>query len=287
MNLQQIAMLALQVSILSMVFGLGLKATPADLLYLFRRPGLLTRSLLSVFVIMPVVALGLSRVFDFQRPVAIALVALALSPVPPILPKKEAKAGGDSSFGLGLMATLALLSIVVVPALLETLQRVFGRELSMAPGTVAGVVIKATLVPLAAGMTFRAALPAMAKRVEKAMALVDWVLLPAAIVLLLAVTFSAIWGSMTPEAVLAIVIFTVAGLGIGHVLGRPNREHSTVLALSTACRHPAIALSIAATNFPDQRFGGPILLYVIVNALIGIPYVRWQRRRVAGATSGD
>jgi hypothetical protein len=44
----------------------------------------------------------------------------------------------------------------------------------------------------------------------------------------------------------------------------------------------AIALGIVATNFPDQRFGALILLYVIVNAVIGIPYVRWQKRQVTG-----
>jgi BASS family bile acid:Na+ symporter len=125
MELRQAVMLLLQVSILSTLFALGLKATPADLLYLIRRPGLLARSLLAVFVIMPAVTIGLARAFDFTRTVEIALMALALSPVPPLLPQREMKAGGDSSFALGLMATLALLSILVVPLGLEILQRIF------------------------------------------------------------------------------------------------------------------------------------------------------------------
>jgi hypothetical protein len=36
-----------------------------------------------------------------------------------------------------------------------------------------------------------------------------------------------------------------------------------VLGMSCACRHPAIAFAIASANFPDQRFGGAILLYLI------------------------
>jgi BASS family bile acid:Na+ symporter len=54
-----------------------------------------------------------------------------------------------------------------------------------------------------------------------------------------------------------------------------------VLALSTACRHPMIALSIASTNFPDQRFGASILLYIIINVLVGAVYVAWHRRQEA------
>jgi bile acid:Na+ symporter, BASS family len=279
MNLQQIIMLALQVSILSIVFGLGLKASAADLLYVVRRPRLLARSLLAVFLIMPVVAVALVWTFDFERPVKVALVSLALSPIPPLLPRKETKAGGDRSFGLGLMALVALLSIVAVPAALEILQRIIGRELAMAPRAVAGVVMKAALVPLVAGVAVRAALPAIAERVGNAVTLAGNVLLTLALVALLANTFSLIWAATAPWTVLALTLFTAAGLGIGHVLGGPNPNHSTVLALSTACRHPAIAFSIASANFPDQRFGALILLYLIVNTIVVVPYVAWQSRR--------
>jgi len=47
MDSKQIIMLALQVSILATVFGFGLKARPGDLLYLWRQPGLLVRSLVT------------------------------------------------------------------------------------------------------------------------------------------------------------------------------------------------------------------------------------------------
>ena len=47
MDLKQLVVLALQISIIATVFGFGLKATIADLLYLVHRPGLLARSLLA------------------------------------------------------------------------------------------------------------------------------------------------------------------------------------------------------------------------------------------------
>ena len=97
MELKQLVMLALQVSILATVFGFGLKATTADLLYLIRRPGLLLRSLVAVFVIMPALAVVLALVFDFPRPAEIVLISVAMSPVPPLLPQKETKAGGHAS----------------------------------------------------------------------------------------------------------------------------------------------------------------------------------------------
>jgi bile acid:Na+ symporter, BASS family len=54
-----------------------------------------------------------------------------------------------------------------------------------------------------------------------------------------------------------------------------------VLALSTASRHPAIALSVAAAGFPEERMGATILLYLPVNIIIGVSYANWQRRKPA------
>lgn len=276
MTVKQIVMLALQLSIMSTVFGFGLKATTADLLYLVRRPALLARSLLAVFVIMPVVAVALVELFAFPQPVEIVLIALAISPVPPLLPKKEAKAGGKASYGLGLMAMLALVSIVVVPLAAAILERYFGRPLTMPPGAIAAVVLKSALVPLAAGMVVRATFPAVARRLEDVVVLIVKLLMPASIVALLVAALPAMWAFIGSSTVLALAMFTVAGLAIGHLLGGPDPDHSVVLGLSTACRHPAIAFAFASANFPDQRFGALILLYLIVSAIIGIPYARWS-----------
>jgi bile acid:Na+ symporter, BASS family len=283
MDLKQIVVLVLQVSIFSTVLGFALKATFEDLLYLVRRPGLLARSVVSVFVIMPVVAVALALIFDFPQPVEVVMVALALSPLPPILPRKETKAIGPTSFGLGLMAVLALASIVFVPAAAVLVGRPFGRPFAVAPGTLARAVFVSTLIPLLAGVVIRRTLPAIAERLEKFATLVGKVLLPLGALVLIIGALPQMWALIGNGTLLAFAIFTVVGLAVGHVLGGPNPDHSVVLALSTACRHPAIALSIAAANFPAQRFGAAILLYLIVSAIVGLPYLAWQERQAAGA----
>ena len=285
MDMKQFVMLALQVSVLCTVFGFGLKATSEDLLYLIRQPSLLLRSLLSMFVIMPVVAVTLVQLFDFRHAVEIALVALAISPVPPLLPKKESKSGGHHSYGLGLMALLSLLAIIVVPLSVEILERVFGRPFAMAPGAIAKVVLVMAVLPLAAGMVIRGVRPKIADRIEKPVSLVAKVLLPLAVLALLAGTWQAVWAAVGNGTAVAMVVFIAAGLAVGHILGGPDPDHSVVLALSSACRHPGIALAVAAANFPDEHFGGTILLYLIVSAIVCIPYMTWQRRQVSGTLS--
>ena len=279
MDLKQIVILALQVSVVCTVFGFGLKTTTDDLSYLIRLPGLLLRSLLAVFVVMPVVAVLLSLLFDFEPTVERALIALAVSPVPPLLPQKESKAGGEGHYALGLMAIVAIMAMVVTPLEILIIQRVAGRPLEMATGAVVRVVLISTLLPLAAGVAVRSFIPGLAAGIEKPVAMIVKVLLPLALLVLLAGAAPALLALIGQGGiVIAMVVFLAIGLVVGHILGRPDRNHSVVLGLSTACRHPAIALSIAAANFPGESFGAIILLYVLLGAIVGVPYLAWNRR---------
>jgi bile acid:Na+ symporter, BASS family len=122
------------------VFGFGLEATRDDLLYVLRRPRVLARSLVAMFVIMPLFAILLTTAFHFQRPVTVALIALAISPVPPLLPRKVNKASGVAPYGLGLMATAASLSILYLPLAVQLIGQYFHKPFAMGPGAVAKLV---------------------------------------------------------------------------------------------------------------------------------------------------
>jgi bile acid:Na+ symporter, BASS family len=148
------------------------------------------------------------------------------------------------------------------------------------------VVLKSVLAPLVVGMAVRAFLPGLANRIEKPVRIFGNVLLPLAALVLFAGAASAVWTLIGNGTLFAILTFVVVGLVMGHLLGGPNPHHSSVLGLATASRHPAIALAIAARNFPEEHFGATILLYLIVNALVGIPYLMWQRQQLV-ATGSD
>lgn len=280
MDLASLLPLAIKASIVLMVLALGLNATWQDALYLFRKPGLLIRSVLSMNVIMPLVAAGLVVAFDLPLAVKIALVALALSPVPPILPKKELKAGGRAPYAIGLLVAIALLAIITVPLGVSWFSSAFDRDGEIAPLAVAKVVFATVLAPLAVGIALRQWASALAEKVALPVAVLGNVLLILS-ALPLAVAFwpqiHALFGSGT---VLILATMAVVGLVAGHLLGGPNSDDRTVLALSTTSRHPAVALAVAVAVGLESKSGlAAILLYVIVAALVSIPYVIWRKQQ--------
>lgn len=282
MNPTQLILLALKVSILLAVFAIGLAASAKDATYLFRNPRQLVRALLPMYVIMPLAAGAIASAFDLYPAVKIALVALSVSPIPPILPKKQLKAGGEESYTIGLLVAMSLLAVVFVPLALELLQRAFKSPAQLAPAAVAQLVLSTVLVPLALGIAVRYLLPAFAERSAKPVSMVASVLLLVGSLPILFAAQPAIASLIGSGTIVIIVVFTLIGLVVGHWLGGPDPNDRTVLALATTSRHPGIAVAIAHTNFPEQKLAlAAILLYLLVSALVTMPYLKSRKRAEA------
>ena len=280
MSLQKLIPIVLQASVLLSVFAIGLRASVQDATYLFRRPGELVRALLAMNVLMPLFAVVLISIFDLAPAVRIALVALAVSPIPPLLPNKILKEGGTNAYAIGLLIAVGSLAIIFVPLAMEVVQMVRQVPLQMSMASVTKVIFITVLLPLGLGIAVHKFVPTPAERVAKPIAQISGLALLACMVAILFAAAPAIWTLVGNGTVIALAAFVLVGLAIGHFLGGPAPENRTSLALSTASRHPGIALALAAANFPEQKLVmAAVLLYLLVNAVVSIPYLMWTKRR--------
>lgn len=278
--------LALKVSLTLIVFSIGLNTRTSDLAWLLRKPGLLARSLLAMNVVLPLIAAGMAAWFGLPRATSVALIALSVSPVPPILPNKQIKAGGSSSYAVALLAVSALVAIVFVPLDVDALARLFGREVSVVPATVAILVAKTVVVPLLLGMGLRAAAPSFAERISRPLSLGATLLMLVAFVPVVVVAWPKLAAQVGDFTVVAIVLLTVCGLVVGHALGGPDPGDRTVLALSTATRHPGVAVAVARASAPDDpTVVAAVFLAFLVGMLVTVPYVKWRKRAPAKAVA--
>ena len=287
MTFAQLIPLAINISLFLLVFALGLKTVKGDALYLINRPGLLIRSLLSMNVLMVLFTVVVDMIFPLPRTLEIALVALAISPVPPILPGKQTKAGGSYYYAISLLATASVAAIVLAPFSVGLAGSVFGLSLGISAGKIASIVLLSIVLPLGAGILMRFWLPEIGERIAHPISLAATVLLVLAVLPVLVKAWPAVWALTGSGLVLVLVAFTAVGLLVGHLLGGPNDEDRTVLALATATRHPGVAIAIVSLNFPDEKAALAVVLYhLVIGTLAAIPYVRW-RRGVAPARSEE
>jgi BASS family bile acid:Na+ symporter len=278
----EILLTVLKFSVALLILGIGMNATVADLGYLWRRRPLLLRSLLAMYVLVPLAALVIVKTFPVSTPVKAALLVFAASAGAPLLPRKLLNLG-SGSYVFSLVVTSSILAIAVVPAWVALLGRHFEAADAISTGTVALVVARAFLLPLAVGMAVRAILPAWGKRNAGRVISAAGLLLLASASAVLALNWESFLG-VRPAGVAALVTLMAVSLAIGHFLGGPQPDDRTALAVACSTRHIGLVVVVAA-SFPGTNTLVILGVYLATSLLVTIPYLRWRRRKVAAATS--
>ncbi|NUP12622.1 MAG: Na+-dependent transporter [Polyangiaceae bacterium] len=282
MTAAQWLMLALKASIVLIVVPVGLMGTLQDATSLLRRPGALLRSMVAMNVLMPVLAVLLALSFALDPVVKVALIALSVSPMPPFLPKKAAKAGGEGGYTVGLLVAASVLSLVLVPVAMSLIGRIFHIEVSVPIGKIVGIVVTTVLAPLAFGLVVRRLAPNLAERAAHPVSVAAGVLLVGSALPLLVVSWPAMKTLIGNGTLAAMVVFAVAGVVAGHFLGGPREDERVVLAMATGSRHPAVAIALGTAYFADSKqLIAAVLLYLVVCTIAVAPYLGWRRRHLA------
>lgn len=276
LSLAQIVGLALKLCILSSIFALGLKAAWADAASLLYRPRLLMRSLFAMYVLTPLTAMLLVLAFPAHQAVEIAVLLMAISAGAPPLPKKFLKLSVNPPYVYSLAVIASLLAIVSVPVSLAIVAAFVDRPASVPATAVAYTIATVFLAPLLAGMVVRRLWPALAERISDPIIGTANIILLGLILFIGATNFSAIFGAVDPSGFALIVVMTFAALAIGHVLGGPDSNDRTALAVACASRFPALVLLIASLNYPAARPLPVVAAYLLFSNLAAIPYLRWR-----------
>jgi len=271
-------LLLLKTAVGVIILAIGMDSTAKDAAHLLHRPGLLLRSLLAMYVLVPLAAFALVKLLTLAPGVEVGLLVLAASAGAPLLPRKLLRIG-DGAYIFSLVLLSSLLAIFVVPAWLALLGPQFGSPLELAPTQVAWVLAKSFLLPLAAGMLLRWWLPAFAERFASRLIGAAGLVLTVCAMALLALHWEVLVVARW-SGVLALMALVAMALAIGHVLGGPAHDDRTALAVACASRHVGIAVLVAA-SLPGPRTAVILAVYIVASAIVCIPYLRWRRAAAA------
>jgi BASS family bile acid:Na+ symporter len=274
--LTELLLTGLKLAVGLIILGIGLSATIADLVLVFRRPGLLVRSLFAMYVLVPLAAVVLVKLLPIAVTAKLALLVLAVSAGAPLLPRRLANFGSPG-YVFGLVVVSSLASIVLVPLTIGVLTRAVATQIEVEPLAAALVIGKSFLAPLAVGIALRAMLPRASERVAHALTGLAGLLLVVCAVLLLGVhiglLLDASWSGFG-----ALVLLMLVALAIGQALGGPNPDDRTALAIACATRHLGIAV-LVATSFPGPRVVVLISAYIVISMAVSVPYLAWRKRQ--------
>ncbi|WNH52106.1 hypothetical protein [Stenotrophomonas oahuensis] len=271
--------LVIVVSVVLSAMALAMRARATDMLYLVRHPGLALRAIVSMYVVVPLVVLAIIWLVQPPPGVQLALLVLSLSPVPPLLPKKQLKSGGEGAYIIALLVSAAVISLVLMPIALPMLGVVFGREFPVSTSGIAKTLAITVLAPMLLGLVAQKLLGAHAERASHLVSRIGFLLLLAGGMGALIILGPKLWELIGDGTLLALALVIVAGLVSGYLLGGPARSIRAALALASATRHPGVAMGVIGSSFPDAKLAIiAVLMFVLLNVILGIPFVKVSRR---------
>ena len=231
----------------------------------------------------PCAALALILILKPLPAVGIGLAIMMACPPAPLMVRAAPQTGGGSAeFIASLHLSLATLAFLTVPGTLYVLSIPLGFHTDVDLGAMAAILGKTILIPIGLGFITRACFPAFAGKVGPLLGRAGIIGVVIALLVLLA-AFHATLLDMDGWSYLVITAVSAAALTIGHVFGPRDRREKTVLAVECGVRHPALALTIAATNFRAER-AMPVLFPCLITFLaVATLYLVWRRKTLSRA----
>jgi predicted Na+-dependent transporter len=278
-QLASIAVLAFAVSSMMTVgfsYGIGQILAP------LREIPAVFRALVSNFVLVPLLAVALVRVFPMDPPLALGLFLLAGSAGAPFLIKLASAARSDLALSAGLLVLLVPATVVFLPFYVPlAMAHPSLRGLSYVPSSVLslGAPLLSTLVlPLLVGVGVKAAAPRWAARLVPIGGKVSTVAVLAVIVATFGANAPQLIRILKSGAIVPGVLLVLGGFVVGFLLSR--RERRAVLGLGTAQRNVAAALVVASRDFADPDVLVMVTACVLAGLLVLFP-IAWLLGRQA------
>jgi BASS family bile acid:Na+ symporter len=263
-------------SLLMLVLSFGMETRLSEAFAFLQAPGRSARAMVAMFGVVPAVALGLALWLPLVPATIFALVALSVSPMPPVFPGKGATVGGGRRYVMSLFVLATAFTFVAAPLILALDARLLRGGLAFDWRRVAATLAVTAVGPLVAGLL----LGRLAPRLVRPLALSGKLSLALTALLALVVTAPGMWQAIGNFTLVACAALAAAALAAGHLLGGPEPGNRAALATAASLRHPGVAMAMAgSTGTADAlQMLATILIYLIIAALLGIGYDKWRRR---------
>ena len=263
--LATLAQLSVLVFVIGSMASMGLSLKISQIIAPLKNIKLVVWALVANFVLVPLVAIVITKIIPLDESVRIGLILLSAAAGAPFLPKLAEVAKGNTAFSVGLMVLLMVVTIIYLPLVLPLL---LGGGVEVNPWDIAQSLIVMMLIPLAIGLFVNARYEETAAKIQPTFGQASNIALLALTVLGLVLNFQAMIDLVGSLGILAGILFIVVSLVAGFLLGMLGSSEGgirSVMGLGTAQRNISAALVVGAQNFDPS-----VITYLMVIAVIGL-----------------
>ena len=230
------------------MFGMGMALRLEDFKIVFSRPKDVVIGCVAQFTVMPLLAVGLSRVFALDEALAVGVVLVGCCPGGTASNVITYLAKGDLALSVGMTATSTVLAPVMTPLLVWLLA---GKSVDV---DVAGMVLSilwVVILPIVAGLIVKGLWPKFTERMTVYLPAVSSVAIVFIVLIIIAANAQKLlMGGMV--IILVVVLHNLCGLGLGWLIGRllrlPDAKRRAI-SIEVGMQNSGLASSLATLHF--------------------------------------
>jgi BASS family bile acid:Na+ symporter len=273
--------LSIQIFAVSSMLMVGLRYTIGELARPLRDISGVAIALVTNFVLVPLLAIMLLRVFPLDTPYATGLMIVASAGGAPLLVKLAMNAKEDVGFAASLIVLLLIGTIIAMPIILPMVAE--GARVS--PWAIARPLLITMFLPLIVGFILRPLLPELSQRAVPVLATILTISLWVMVGLSLFLNRNAVIDIFGEGAILLSALFLALAYVLGYITGGFDKPERVVLGFGAAQRNFAAAIVVATQAFDEPRV---LVMAVVVSivAMLIIPFSSFLGRRKA-RTGGE
>jgi len=276
--LNKAGLAAILVRVVTSMTAVGTSYSVTRIIAPLRDARLVLVTLSANFVLMPLASLGLAAALRLDEPLAEGLLLLGMASGAPLIPNLVALAKGSLPLAVGIMILLTAGTLVYLPLILP----LFLPGVIVGSLSVARPLLLFMLLPLAIGIVLKAYREDLAVLIKPLLDAISNVSLVPIVALILLLNIDKVLHIFGSHGIMAGVLLTILGLGVGWLVGGANADTRRVLALSTGMRNFTVALVLASQSFDDPRVEIMVIVAAVMGLLIVLPVCWiWGMRPVA------
>ena len=257
------------------IFTMGTTLKADDFVNVFRNPKEISVGIAAQYLVMPVLAFAIARMFSLDTALTVGLILVGTVPGGTASDVITFLAKGDVALSVSLTAVSTVISPLLTPIITLML---IGNQIHFNPVNMFVSIIEIVIVPIFLGLLLNYKFPNFCEKLK------DY--LPALSSIVICLIVAGVIGAnkqaiLTSSAIIIVVIILqyflamLLGFGAGYLAGM-NRKQIITVAIEIAFQNSGLSTGLAKTHFPSlsqatvpgalysvwQNLAGSILAYI-------------------------
>jgi BASS family bile acid:Na+ symporter len=269
-----IGTIILAISLVIIMFGMGLSLVKNDFIRLLRHPKAILVGLLNQIILLPIIAYVLISIIDVGPDIAIGVMILAACPGGPTSNLITYLAKGDTGLSISLTTANSLITIFTIPFVIDFALGHFLHADEMIEINKLQTIIQIfaiVIIPVSLGMLLKRAKPAFADKMSKPVKIASGAVLFLVIIALVLKKKEDLipYLQQAGWATLALNITTMIIGFITAKIARLNLAQSVTISVESGIQNGTMAIAIASGVLMNDNYAIAPAVYSLIMFLTG------------------